>query len=105
MRMTEQLLNGLVSPEKSPPSDDKNEDQQPPIEPEPRNDQQPPPFVLASDLITLSDDFTLDSDSPEPEESLLISRTEQCTLSLKDAASAVKVVCVCAHTYMGMVHY
>jgi hypothetical protein len=93
--MTEQLLNGPVSPEKSPPSGDKNEDQQPPIQPEPRDDQQPPPFVLASDLITFGDDFTLDSDSPEPEDSLLISRTEQHTLSLKDAASTVKVVCEC----------
>ena len=89
MRITEQLLNGLVSPDKSPPRDDKNEDQQPPIEPEPPQKG----FVLASDLITLCDDFNLNSDLTEPDNSCLTSTREQHTLTLKDAASTVKVVC------------
>lgn len=59
-------------------------------------------LVLTSDLATLSDDFILDSDSSEPEVSFSVSRREQLTPPLKDAASTVKV-CVCM--YMGMVGY
>lgn len=53
-------------------------------------------LVLASDLATLSDDFILDSDSSEPEVSFSVSRREQLTPPLKDAASTVKV-CVYVH--------
>lgn len=91
MRRTKELLNGLVSPEKLPPSGDKNEDQQqqPPIYP--CEEEQPPPpqqgFVLASNLTTLSDDIFLDKDSREPEISFLVL---QHTPPHKDAASTHK---------------
>ena len=104
MRITEQLLNGLVSPEKSQPRDDNNEDPQPPIEPEPPQKG----FVLANDLITLSEGFNLDSDLTEPDNSFLTSTREQHTLTLKDAASTVKVVwcvCVCVCKWEWYVHY